>query len=97
MRFFNVGYEIPHAEENVEPHTYEEVDYVLAAAHKEPVYQNKSIMENPIKLHELASYIDEVSKRDDSLKQEFDVSILCAFYLILMLDFRRCIYIEACL
>ena len=82
MSLFDAGYEIPHTEdENFESHTYEEIDYVLAPAHKEPVYQNKSITENPIKLVELASYINETSQQDESFKHEFDVSILCTIYL----------------
>ena len=45
---------------------------------EESVNQKNGPLENPIQLHELASYITEMTMNKDAFKEEFDVRIICA-------------------
>ena len=82
MWLLGAGYEIPHVGESFELHIYEEIVPVSAPIRKEPIHQDKDARDNPNDVHELDSYIDEMSKKNAALKEEFDVSILYAIDLI---------------
>ena len=72
LRLSDVGNKIPNDEQN----TYEEILRVSPHAQVEAFYQNKLDMENPIKLQDLAEYIEENSQQEGTFKQKFVVSTI---------------------
>ena len=71
MKLPGAGYEMPNYEQN----TYEEIPGVSPQTYMQPAYHNENVMENPIKLQNLAEYIEENSQQQGTFKQKFVVSI----------------------
>ena len=91
IRPFDAGYESPNRETgNFEENAYEEIPVVSPQAHTAPICQNKQAMHYPIKLRDLAAYIDEKLQQKDTFNQEFVVSFSRLVYLECPIWCHRC-------